>query len=76
MTDILTCESAYVCEKCGDFFYVEDSHNRKILQCPYCGAMAAFPCKTSRELDIAIEAVKMRDEMSARINRMKGGDFS
>ena len=77
MTDVLTCEAGYVCEKCGDFFFTAKiSPNRKTLQCPYCGALAAFPCKTSEELDIAVEAVKMRNNISARINRMKGGDFS
>lgn len=76
MTNTLTCEAGFVCEKCGDFFFVSDSHNRKTLQCPFCGSLAAFKCKTSKELDIAVEAVKMRNGMSARINRMKGGDFS
>ena len=73
------CLVYYVCEKCGESFIVELNEikeMRKTLQCPFCGAMAAFPCKTSEELDIAVEAVKMRNNVSARINRMKGGDFS
>lgn len=65
----------YVCEKCGNFF-VAAFNTRKVLQCPYCGAMAAFPCRNGAELNIAVEAVEMRNKLSARINKMKGGDFS
>lgn len=64
----------YVCEKCGEYF-LGSIRARKILQCPYCGALAAFKCKNSNEANIAIEAVKLRNEMSARINKMKGGNF-
>ena len=69
----------YVCEKCGESFIIELEEGkevRNILQCPFCGAMAAFLCIDLNEVMIAIDAVRMRNEMSARINRMKGGDFS
>lgn len=68
----------YVCEKCGEDFITEleeDKEVRKTLQCPFCGAMAAFLCRDVNEAVRAIDAVKMRNNISARINRMKGGDF-
>lgn len=66
-------DTYYVCEKCGDFF-IAGFNTRKTLQCPFCGAMAAFPCKDEHDANIAIEAVKVRDNMSALINRIKSGD--
>ena len=65
----------YVCEKCGNFF-IATFNSRKTLQCPYCGAMAAFPCRHGAELNVAVEAVKLRNNLSERINKMKGCDFS
>ena len=73
------CLVYYVCEKCGESFIVELNEikeMRKTLQCPFCGAMAAFLCRDPKNAAVAIEAVKMRNNVSARINRMKGGDFS
>ncbi len=64
----------YVCEKCGEDF-LGSIHARKILQCPYCGALAAFKCKNSNEAKMAMEAVIMRNRLSEQINKMKSGDY-